>query len=160
MSGRRGTSSQVSFLSSALNSLFMALDHSGVDKAICGVLGIGTMVVVWRLKSCFGLVMPSMALVRMVWCRWVVGVGIVGCWVGEVGTVGFGAVDSGLMVDVGGMGRPVGLECEVGSVGPKEGGPGGLEDDVGGLEDGVDTVGPNGDGPVVLLLRGRGTELC
>lgn len=66
MSERRGTSSQVSLLISALNSFCMASYHSGVDKARWGVFGIGTMEVVLRLNSFLGLVIPFIALVRMV----------------------------------------------------------------------------------------------
>ncbi|MFS7919025.1 hypothetical protein Hanom_Chr03g00208081 [Helianthus anomalus] len=44
ISGVLGTSSQVSFLIRALNSSFIALYHSGEDRATCGFLGIGAMV--------------------------------------------------------------------------------------------------------------------
>ncbi|KAJ0825537.1 hypothetical protein HanRHA438_Chr17g0804311 [Helianthus annuus] len=65
ISGRLGTSSQVLFLIKALNSLDIALNHSGLDKASLGFFGIGTMVEVWRLKICLGLEMPDMARVRI-----------------------------------------------------------------------------------------------
>ncbi|KAF5776662.1 hypothetical protein HanXRQr2_Chr12g0526731 [Helianthus annuus] len=45
-----GTSSQVLFLIKALNSLVIALYHSGLDRASSGVFGMGEIVEVERLK--------------------------------------------------------------------------------------------------------------
>ncbi|MFS7944179.1 hypothetical protein Hanom_Chr06g00509021 [Helianthus anomalus] len=66
MSGCLGTSSQVLFLIKALNSVCMALYHSGLDKAALGLVGMGTMEVVERLKMCLGFEIPDIARVCIV----------------------------------------------------------------------------------------------
>ncbi|MFS7998881.1 hypothetical protein Hanom_Chr12g01159301 [Helianthus anomalus] len=104
ISGCLETSSQVLFLIKALNSFCIALDHSGLDKATLGLVGIGTMEVMERLKMCFGLDILDIARVCIVRGGGSGGGFDIGLVVCGVGLVTMGEGEWGAVVGLEGVG--------------------------------------------------------